>query len=84
MWTKIAFRVVTPFFLSFLFPVTQVRLRGGAGRRGRERPAGGEVLREDRPVSRRLVWKPALRQVRVRLRDARGGLLHPIRDLQDR
>lgn len=70
--------------LIFSSLLLQVWLRGGVQRRRRAFAHAGEVLREDRPVSDHLQRRPAPHQVRVRLRDARGGLLCALRGLQDR
>lgn len=67
-----------------LLSTLQVRLRGGLQRRRRGLAHAGEVLREDRTVSDHLQRQPAPHQVRLRLRDARGRILRPLRGLQDR
>lgn len=76
----------TPVGLLLIFSwfLLQVRLRGGVQRRGRELAHVGEVLREDRAVPHHLQRQAAPHQVRVRLRDPRGGVLRAIRGLQNR
>lgn len=61
----------------------QIWLCGGERWSGWERPAGREVLWEDRSLSCGLLWEPALHQVCVWLRDSWRWLLHPLRDLQN-
>lgn len=74
----VGLRLISSWFLP------QVRLRGGVQRRGRELAHAGEVLREDRAVPHHLQRQAAPHQVRVRLRDPRGGLLRAVRGLQNR
>lgn len=71
------------FFL-LLLPPPQVRLRGCLQPRWRQLANDREVLREDRSVSHHFQRRPAAHQVCVRLRDARGRILRPLRGLQDR